>query len=122
MRKFTQPYRPSDPAELSSWYEAMFEEAERRDLSMRELSEEVGISFSTLYAWRRRLSNGDTNADDESPSLLEVRLRSDEPDPGRDAGGEVPLVLRLRGGRQIEVPCGFDASDLVRLVEVLESC
>jgi hypothetical protein len=37
-------------------------------------------------------------------------------------GRSARAIARLRGGRRLEVEAGFDAEEIRRLVEVLESC
>lgn len=136
MRSITIGPRPTDRSELSEWYEEVLLEQERCGLSIAEVADEIGVSAPTLYSWRRRLLAWSDEAEavggaevdaDESLRLVRVRVR-DEDD--RDALSDVapkpasptPLVVRLAGGHSIEVPTGFDADELSRLIRVVSGC
>jgi len=108
--------RPSSRCELAAWYESVLEEQEQSGLSVAEFADQIGVTASTLYQWRRRLSSPDRGTGGAAPGLVRVQVACEQ---------EVPtasLVVRLRDGRGIEVPRGFDRAELSRLIEVLESC
>lgn len=110
----TEP-RPTDRAELAAWYEAIIDEQERSGLSVTEAAEEVGVTAATLYSWKRRLCRADTEV---ARSLVRVHVPDAEYRPSTSA----TLVLRLRQGRAIEIPDGFDADELARLIAVVDAC
>lgn len=110
--------RPESREDLPAWYAAALSEQAGSGLSMADYANELGIAPATLYQWKRRLS-ADDDAEFETPrslGLVEVHVEgvSDE------AGG--PIVVRLGRGRCVEVPRRFDDEDLLRIVELLESC
>ena len=84
------------------------------DLSVREYSELTGVSVSSIYHWRRRLS-GSSLAAAPSSDFVSVTVV-----PGPIAAE--PLVIEMAGGRRIMVGAGFDAESLRRLITVVESC
>ena len=121
--------RPTDRSELPDWYNQVLLEQERCGLSVADFAEEVGVSVPTLYAWRRRLRSWEEAVDaeetEEQPRLVRVQVRGAGDaygDAARPDGSSTRLVLRLRGGHAIEVPSGFDADDLARLIQVVSEC
>ncbi len=114
--------RPSGRSELAAWYRAALKEQERSGLSVSEYADEMGVTPATLYVWRRRLSaelQGNPRADGPGQGLVRVQVRDEQQDASE---GRSVLVLRLNGGRSIEVPANFDTHALARVVEVLERC
>ncbi len=111
--------RPQGRKDLAEWYAAALEEQESSGMSVADFADELGVSPATLYLWKRRFAAEKPRAPG-SPcltGLIEV-FRKTEPLPAAaDA-----VVIRLGSGRCIEVPKHFDDRDLVRLVEILESC
>ena len=110
--------KPRSGAGLASWYAGALEVQSSSGLSMAEFADEIGVSVATLYQWKRRLSPDD-HAEFETPrslGLVEVSL------PGRPQTESGPVVVRLSSGRYLEVPRRFDDDDLIRLVQLLESC
>lgn len=108
--------RPSRRSELAAWYESVLEEQEQSGLSVTEFAEEIGVTASTLYQWRRRLTTPSRRTGGVASGLVRVQVAR---------GGEAlrgTLVVRLNSGRGIEVPRGFDPEELSRLIEVLEAC
>ncbi len=111
--------RPRGRAHLADWYAAALADQASRGLSIAEYADELGVTPTTLYQWRRRLSAEDA-AEFETPrshGLVEVPLE----DPPSD-GKEAPIVVRLNSGRYVELPRRFDDADLIRLIAILESC
>ena len=111
--------RPQSRDELAGWYAAALEDQAGSGLSMADYADELGVTAATLYQWRRRLSADDA-AEFETPGslgLVEVAIE------GRPSAGAVgPIVVRLGHGRCVELPRRFDDDDLIRLLEILESC
>lgn len=113
MRRITIGERPTSRGDLAGWYGSLLEQQAESGLSVTNYAARVGISPWTLYQWRRRLASSCDDDRVARPKLIEVAVAQPA------AGG---LVVRLDGRRSITVPSGFDADDLRRLVEVLESC
>ena len=112
--------RPSSRDELAAWYEAVLFEQESGGLSVAEAAEEVGVTPATLYHWRRRLSgeSRELGADSrESRGLIELSVVEKRSEAEADS-----FIVRIDGGRSIEVPHDFNESMLKRLVAVLEEC
>jgi transposase-like protein len=88
---------------------------------MTECARELGVTPSTLYQWRRRLSTGgetESGTKGGGSGLVELVVRG-----GPASAHETCAVVQLSGGRRrIEVPRGFADDDLRRLVTLLESC
>jgi transposase-like protein len=121
MWKSINESRPADRADLAAWYEAILNAQESSGMSVAEAADEVGITATTLYQWRRRLSaTPDVGLQPASESKLvrvHVRRREEQPREARRS-----VVLRLGGERSIEVPDGFDADELARLIPVVVAC
>ena len=112
--------RPQKRDELRTWYSAALADQANRGLSMADYADELGVSSATLYQWKRRLSAEDA-AEFETPrslGLVEVTIE-EQPRTGAESS---PIVVQLSSGRRVELPKGFDDSDLVRLISLLESC
>ena len=111
--------RPESREDLPAWYAAALADQASSGLSMAEYAHELGVAPATLHQWKRRLS-ADDEAEFETPrstDLIEVEMADAMPD---DSGA--PFVVRLGGGRQVEVPTWYRDEDLLRLVGLLESC
>ena len=122
MPEFDPKRRPENREELQAWYAAALAEQASSGLSVGEYAEVIGVTATTLYQWRRRLTGRvDHKRQRRAPrpaGLVEVTV-----DRGAIAADDVEsFVVRLRGDRRIEVPARFDATELGRLVTVLESC
>ena len=112
--------RPARRSGLGEWYRAVIEEQERSGLSVSEAAERVGAAVTTLYRWKRRLSRCQEGSHEQpARGLVQVRVRDAE---GRACEPRRPLVVRLTHGRAIEVPAGFDADELARLIGVVAAC
>ena len=108
--------RPSNRVELAAWYATALEAQATSGLSVAEYAEEIGVTSATLYQWRRRLWHS-AEGDQDQAKLVEVSLATAKVNSVAET-----LVVRVTGGRSIEVPRGFDDGDLRRLLTVLESC
>lgn len=112
--------RPRNREDLAKWYAAALAEQASSGVSVADFAEELGVTATTLYQWRRRLAAGSHHRR-QAPSapigLVEVTVDRDV-----TASDVEPFVVRLGPHRGIEVPRAFDESDLRRLVAVLESC
>lgn len=119
MRRDKTGGRPGRRDERARWYAEVLADQASSGLSVAEYANEIGVTASTLYHWRRRLT-GQGEGDDRAPrpfGLVEVGIQVE-----RALATAESLVVRLEGGRRIEVPGGFDGAELRRLVTVLESC
>jgi len=120
MRTNDKGRRPVGRDELAQWYAEVLADQASSGLSVAEYADEIGVTASTLYHWRRRLAEDESDSHGRRPyGLVEVAIEDD-----RRAGKSeaAQLVVRLDSGRSIEVPAGFDGVELRRLVAVLESC
>ena len=112
--------RPTDRAALAAWYTSVLEDQEDSGLTMTEYAAEIGVTPATLYNWRRRLGSSPSRSSKGSPAgLVRVKVREEAQQP---ATRTAALVVRLGANRAIEVRPGFCVDELVRVIEVLESC
>lgn len=122
MPKIKRRGRPSSRTELASWYAEVLAEQESSGLGVVEYASMLGVTPTTLHQWRRRLSAG---GDDgvrtvkraEPTGLIQVSLAKETALTESE-----PLVVRVAGGRCVEVRPGFDDIALRRLLTVLEEC
>jgi len=120
MRTIHAESRPTERSELAAWYESALADQKRRGLSVAKYAEEIGVTPATLYGWRRRLDSGPSpEPRREAPGLVRVQVRRGAELPAARTGA---LVVRVGRSRSIEVPSGFDADELARVIEVLEAC
>jgi transposase-like protein len=82
--------------------------AEEHGLSVVELAREHRVSPQRIYWWRKRLQNAPAP---RQPTFVEVKLVTPAPHP---------FAIRTNSGRTVEVWPGFDASELARLIAVVE--
>ena len=128
--------RPRGHAALPDWYRSLLAEHEASGLSLAEFAEVAAISATSLSRWRRRLGQGSTptsSSDDQRPvlagaapearrhRLVEVRVAEGRT-PSSTQRSSQTFIVQLAKERRIEVVAGFDAAELGRLVEVLETC
>jgi transcriptional regulator with XRE-family HTH domain len=119
MPRIDLPERPTDRKSLEGWYSTALQQEKARGLSVAALAKELGVTATTLYQWRRRLSGkGRRRRARTGPTGL-VEVTVDRAAPGAGAG---TFVVRLAGDRRIEVPGTFEDVALRRLIAVLESC
>ena len=98
--------------------EALVAEFEASGLLREAFCQQRGLAVWTLDKYRRRAHKGQQSSG--GPMLPVEVVWSTGQNPNRDAGREGVLVVELRGGRRIEVHCGFDAGTLERLLTVLD--
>jgi hypothetical protein len=119
MQNIDLTVRPQCRDDLASWYTAALKDQVSSGLSVADYADQLGVTAATLYQWKRRLSADDA-AEFETPrslGLVEVALDSLPPTRPTD-----PIVVRLGRDRYVELPSRFDDEDLIRLIEILESC
>lgn len=112
--------RPQSRDELAAWYAEALAEQAASGLSMAAFAEELGVTATTLYHWKRRLAEENSTAPASRArrgGLIEVAINDEVPTAGPDG-----FVVRLKQERCVEVPRDFEASALQRLIEVLEAC
>lgn len=83
--------------------------------SVAAFCKERGVTSSQVFAWKKRLREG------ENAQFLEVQIKPAE--PPREIGirrQAKAIEVRLCGGRSIAVEPGFDADHLRALLAVLE--
>ena len=110
--------RPASRSDLAAWYEAALDEQEGSGLSVAEFADEMGVTPTTLYSWRRRLESSPPGPQGEAAGLVRVQVSHNVVQAVTPAA----LVVRVGNDRAIEIPPGFQAEDLVRVIEVLEAC
>lgn len=116
--------RPSERSELAAWYQAVLSEQQRCGVSVVEAANAVGVTTTTLYAWRRRLGVTPSSAEVTAPGLVQVRVQR-SPEWTMHANGSSSrsgVVLQLGDGRSVELAPTFDVECLRRLIGALEAC
>lgn len=97
---------------------ALVAEFEASGLRREAFCRQRGLSVAALDKYRRRMHQGQPSS---NGSMLPVEVVwSTGQNANRAAGSDGVLVVELRGGRRIEVGCGFDAGTLERLLTVLD--
>lgn len=95
--------------------EQLVDAFEASGLTRREFSQRRGVAVWTLDYYRKRRRMRASEAGSCGP-LLAVEVAAGE----RETEGGSTLAVVLSRGRRIEVPRGFDAGALERLIGVLE--
>ena len=93
----------------------------RSGLSLRRFGQDEGLSYNTLQYWRRKLEGTGPvrrRGRQARAEFVPVEVIADRKPDDSTARFDV----RLRSGHQVRVHSGFDAAELQRLVEALESC
>ncbi len=93
-------------------------------MSVDEAASAVGVTTTTLYVWRRRLSEARNNVEVTAPGIVQVRVQrsSERSTPVDGAPSRGGIVQHLSAGRWIEVTPTFDVDCLRRLIGLLETC
>jgi hypothetical protein len=82
-------------------------------LSIAAYCRQHQLSQAGFFVWRRRLGGaGQTDASVARSAFVQVNAIADSTDAA--------VHVRLRRGRRLIVPCGFDRDSLIRLVQTLE--
>ena len=106
---------------LADQMRATFARWEESGLSLLAFGKQEGITYSKLIYWRRRFqeeeSAGKQRRARRSGALVPVSV---VPDPAPSAPKTIEVWLH--NGVSLEVPFGFDESELRRLVGVLSTC
>jgi len=90
-------------------------EYEASGLSRVEFCRKQGLSMATLARYRKRQAQGSP-----APENRWVAVEVSAGGPALGGPASSGLAVALRGGRRIEVGCGFDARTLAQLLGVLE--
>jgi len=116
--------RPSERSELPAWYQAVLSEQQRCGVNVVEAANAVGVTTTTLYAWRRRLGVTPSSAEVTAPGLVQVRVQRSAERTMHASGSSsrAGVVLHLGAGRSVELTPTFDVDCLQRLIGVLEAC
>ena len=110
--------RPSKRSELIEWYRQAVMELEASGLSLPQFAERIGVSAATMYAWRKRFESA--RPQQRAYGLVEV-APAPTPEPARSQP-PADFTVQVSSTLSIAVPVGFDADELRRLVQVIESC
>ena len=131
MPRMTRARAGEPPSELERRYRRLLEEHARSGLSQAEFAKRKGIPATTLSWWRGEIGHRDRlrserngNGATHPPGLLPVEIvptKNLAPSKKSDTTRPV-FAVRLRSGRELRVQHGFDAQELKRLIEVLETC
>jgi hypothetical protein len=115
-------------SELERRYRELVAEHARSGLTQREFAAKKGVAATTLSWWKHEIGHRDrlrAGRNGNGVHLVPVQVVTAALDRSRSKGSDptrTEFVVRLRSGREIRVEHGFDAAELGRLVEVLESC
>lgn len=99
--------------DLAAHYRELLARQEESGLSVVEFARRSGLSWATLYSWRRRLARGE-----DEPKLVEVHVPAD----GESAECRDGLELVVGDRYRICVERGFDELALERLLAILVRC
>jgi hypothetical protein len=125
--------RAAEPqSEIERRFRSLLVEHAKSGLTQGEFAKRKGIPATTLSWWRGEIAHRDRlrserngNGAAHPPSLVPVSIvaptKSLTASKKSDTTRPV-FVVRLRSGRELRVQHGFDASELKRLIEVLETC
>lgn len=119
MAKIDLDGRPERREDLAGWYADLLADQEASGLSVADYAADFGLTATTLYQWKRRLSaqSADASRSQRSTGLIQVSL-----DRAPLADESPGFVVRLADDRRVEVPVDFDGDALHRLLAVLETC
>lgn len=92
----------------------------RSGQGVREFCREHGVGQSTLSAWRR--GRGVPGPAAASNGLVKVAVSGSRPGESGELAARSRVLIRLNGGRQIEVPTGTDVAWVAALSERLDGC
>ena len=103
----------------------LIEEQSASGVSVAEFARRRGVTPWKIWYWRQRLGASAAAAATAS-TMVRVRIIGDddsrEPETAQIKGMAAAFAIATRNGRRIEVAGDFSASDLRRLIEVVESC
>jgi transposase-like protein len=101
------------------WTEAEAREAlaciEREGISIPSLAKRLGVGHQRLYYWRHRLNGAPLTTLGPEPQFVEVTVAM----PRTESA--LAFVVHSHGGRKVEIPPGFDAEELRRVLTVVEN-
>ena len=96
----------------------VIDEFERSEMTVAEFAQARGFSKWQIYEWRRRIRR--LRAEEQGSRSVDSPFVPVQTTAPVSAGGR--FELELGRGRRLRVPSGFNAGDLRRLIEVIESC
>lgn len=97
----------------------LIEQQERSGQSVASFCAARSINESSLYAWKRKLRQGETPSV-AAASFVEARV-AERPARPLANGASGVVEVRLRGGRRVRVGRGFDRDLLIEVVSALEA-
>ena len=99
----------------------LIQEQEQSGRTVRAFAADRGLSLSTVYWWRSKLSRRSPTAP-VVPAMVEVAVR-DIGRPSISAKDRLAAFeLQIRGDMTLRIPPGFDSNELRRLLETLQPC
>jgi hypothetical protein len=101
-----------DPAKEAYWRKT-FQRFAASSLSVREFCKREQLSESAFYAWRRTIGERDV-AGNSQPAFVPAVL-------GGELQHEPPLVLKLAGDLELQLPPAIPAARLAEVVRALQS-
>ena len=102
-----------------TWNEAyarlVLQELAREGISVGAMAKKLGVTPQRIYWWKKLLKDRDTVVEHEEEVPF-VELSVVKPSPPQ----AVVFTVQARNGRKVEVPVGFDARELSRLLAAVE--
>ena len=100
--------------------ECLVSEFEQSGLKRREFCAARGLSVHTLDAWRKRIAQSGAQEKIVPVEIVEERAASVGSMPAESTARNGQFRVVLAQGLRIEVDPGFDATELRRLITVLD--
>ena len=101
------------------WNEAyarlVLEEIAREGISISAMAKKLGVTPQRIFWWKKVLKDRDAVVE-STEEVAFVELPGVKP----SLPGAVSFTVQARNGRKVEVPVGFDARELCRLLAVVE--
>lgn len=113
----SQPTR-SNKSERAAFWRRHLDSQSASGLSIRAYCREHGLTESSFYQWRKRLSRDNALCEPAHPMFVPVRI---QPAPAQTDNPTCALEVSLTNGRMLRVRPGFDAVTLQRVVSALEA-
>jgi transposase-like protein len=104
-----------DPRKEAFWRDAIRRQS-RSGLGVREFCRRSRLSEPLFYAWRRTLSQRDSQESPPMPAFVPLIVRDN-----RATQQGSSIVIELRGGRLLRLPGSIPAARLAELVQALEA-
>jgi len=105
---------PTDKKWNESHARFVLQELGRKGLSVGEMAKQLGVTPQRIYWWKNRLQEQKAAGSNDETAFVEVSVAE------RPPASAMFFTVQARGGRKVEVPVGFDADELSRLLSVVE--